>query len=205
MIMELITAREAFDKGFTRYFTGKPCKNGHIVERMISNGSCVDCLNEKTIERRKRDRQDIYEATKVWRLKNPDARKIEAEKYRKKHPDKVKANQDAYRARNPELVRQRNKDAKARMRATNPEREKERLKRYYARKEREKWEEAGRPRPDVCDICDTNDRRIVFDHCHTKGNFRGWLCDLCNLTLGYTKDNVDILKKMIKYLESNGG
>lgn len=26
-----------------RYFTGKPCKNGHLSERSISNGGCLEC------------------------------------------------------------------------------------------------------------------------------------------------------------------
>src|SRR5690606_23080923 len=98
--MEIISAREAFNKGLTRYFTGKECSYGHLDERMISNGSCVSCLNE----RRKRTRQDKYEATKVWRLKNPDARRVEAENYRKKYPEKVSANAKAYRERNIDEV-----------------------------------------------------------------------------------------------------
>lgn len=26
-----------------RYFTGKPCKNGHITERAAANGGCMEC------------------------------------------------------------------------------------------------------------------------------------------------------------------
>ena len=28
-----------------RYFTGRPCKRGHIAERYVSTGACVACLN----------------------------------------------------------------------------------------------------------------------------------------------------------------
>jgi len=202
--MKLITARQAFDKGLTRYFTGKPCKNGHVVERMISNGSCVDCLNEKSVERRKRNKQDIYEATKVWRLKNPGARTEEARKYREKHPDKVKANADAYRARNPDKVRQSARESKRRMRAINPEQEKRRQSEYYARQELKKTQEAGRPRADKCELC-LEDGLTVFDHCHDKGHFRGWICDRCNRVLGCVKDDLNLLQKMKDYLENDRG
>lgn len=63
--MKPITAREAFDKGLKRYYTGLPCKFGHTDERMISNGSCVSCLKD----RRDRTRERNYEKVKEWRKK----------------------------------------------------------------------------------------------------------------------------------------
>ena len=37
------TAKEAKAANETRYFTGKPCKNGHISERFTANRECVAC------------------------------------------------------------------------------------------------------------------------------------------------------------------
>lgn len=34
---------EALRLGLTRYFTGKPCKRGHVAERLTSCGRCYDC------------------------------------------------------------------------------------------------------------------------------------------------------------------
>ena len=31
----------------THYFTGKPCKHGHIANRLSSNGTCVECMRLK--------------------------------------------------------------------------------------------------------------------------------------------------------------
>jgi len=45
----------------------------------------------------------------------------------------------------------------------------------------------------------------VFDHCHDKGHFRGWICDRCNKTLGLVYDDIDLLKKLISYLEATDG
>lgn len=42
--MELISCKEAKEKGLKRYFTGKPCKHGHIAERHVTGG-CVVCAN----------------------------------------------------------------------------------------------------------------------------------------------------------------
>lgn len=75
---------------------------------------------------------------------------------------------------------------------------------YYVRKAERLNEIAGRPRPEVCDICRGNEHRIVFDHCHVKGHFRGWICCRCNRTLGLAKDNRELLTKMLIYLEDHG-
>jgi len=49
--------------------------------------------------------------------------------------------------------------------------------------------EAGRPKPDHCELCGDVARRITFDHCHQRGVFRGWLCDSCNTILGHAQDD----------------
>jgi hypothetical protein len=109
--------------------------------------------------------------------------------------------------------------------ASNPEKKRAKQRRYQDRKpkdrklaesrrdhqtERQRREArlaaiAGRPRPDTCDICrEKNTRRndvIAFDHCHTHGHFRGWLCDRCNTVLGSAEDNPSLLRQMADYLE----
>lgn len=54
-----------------------------------------------------------------------------------------------------------------------------------------------------CGVCGTSDpeRRWHFDHCHTTGRARGVLCGGCNHLLGNAKDNTDILRRAIQYLE----
>lgn len=61
---------------------------------------------------------------------------------------------------------------------------------------------AGRKKPEICDICENN-TKICFDHDHKTGKFRGWLCNRCNLILGHAKDDKELLKSLIKYLEKN--
>lgn len=35
---------EARAAGLHRYFTGQPCKHGHIAERLVSNHTCLECV-----------------------------------------------------------------------------------------------------------------------------------------------------------------
>lgn len=38
------TRAEAKAKGVMRFFTGKPCKRGHVAERYTANPNCIECL-----------------------------------------------------------------------------------------------------------------------------------------------------------------
>jgi len=39
-----IARHAAWQAGKVRFFTGIPCKHGHIAERFVSSGGCVECV-----------------------------------------------------------------------------------------------------------------------------------------------------------------
>lgn len=45
----IISRDAAHALGFTRYYTGLPCKHGHIAERLIANTGCVECVYRKRL------------------------------------------------------------------------------------------------------------------------------------------------------------
>ena len=45
-MQELITPSEARDKGLKHYFTGRPCKHGHVDRRDTKGGRCLGCSRE---------------------------------------------------------------------------------------------------------------------------------------------------------------
>lgn len=58
----------------------------------------------------------------------------------------------------------------------------------------------------ICGIDKVDNRQhkhFHIDHNHNTGKIRGLLCSKCNTLLGASKDNIDILKNAIKYLEEN--
>lgn len=75
---------------------------------------------------------------------------------------------------------------------------------YYKKKNHPDYKEAIKNKPDRCEICSVLEsdlkRKLAFDHCHTTGKFRGWLCITCNTGLGYARDDTKILQNMINYL-----
>lgn len=52
-----------------------------------------------------------------------------------------------------------------------------------------------------CFICNEKCKELVIDHCHKTGEIRKLLCRRCNSSLGFIKENVNILRNMISYLE----
>lgn len=80
-----MTARsEAMAKGETRYFTGEPCKHGHVSERMVSTRTCVQC-------KQKRD--------KDWHYLNPEKSIAKGRSYLERNRDKDLANVQARQRR----------------------------------------------------------------------------------------------------------
>ncbi len=59
----------------------------------------------------------------------------------------------------------------------------------------------------VCFICkqpEELNQRLCVDHDHETGKIRKLLCNQCNRVLGYTKENVTLLKEFIKYIRRLG-
>jgi hypothetical protein len=69
-----------------------------------------------------------------------------------------------------------------------------------------KLEQQGRAYPfsGCCDVCGQKPakKRLAFDHDHTTGAFRGWLCHGCNLILGFAEDSPQRLRALAKYLDN---
>ena len=55
-------------------------------------------------------------------------------------------------------------------------------------------------KPSECEVCGSNNR-IVYDHCHKTGEFRGWICNACNVALGLVSDDPGILRALARYIE----
>jgi hypothetical protein len=134
-----------------------------------------------------------------------------------KDPERARAYQKNYRAKNPQKVRRAIRDWEARHpeykiahyigQADNRKawRDKQPADydnvRHRKAHRRDREMRLGRTRPDVCDACGGADGPICYDHCHTRGHPRGWLCNGCNIALGMVKDDPARLLKLVAYLK----
>jgi len=64
--MEIVTLKNAIEQELPRYFTGKPCKHGHICERYVSSYHCVECGKDRA---------------KKWIKNNPEKRSASSREY----------------------------------------------------------------------------------------------------------------------------
>lgn len=99
--------------GLKRYSTGKACQNGHVAERLVSDGRCVECCKEKRarlLEHREAEiKQYQAEYRRAYYQKNK-ARCIKlSASWKEKNREAVRANKSEWRAKN--LVKERVRDA----------------------------------------------------------------------------------------------
>lgn len=63
MQLQILSRKDAVAKGIKHYFTGKPCKRGHVAKRLVSTCVCVFCAyesqqNTETVERKAKHYQN---------------------------------------------------------------------------------------------------------------------------------------------------
>lgn len=73
--------------------------------------------------------------------------------------------------------------------------------------EKNKWQK-NKPtnEPFECPICAKRTiagvtSKVVLDHNHRTGEVRGWVCDSCNTGIGRFKDDIELIKRAIRFVE----
>ena len=73
-----VSRAEAKASGISQYFTGKPCKQGHVAPKFTSSGSCAECLAARR-----------REYMRKWSAENPELKKQRAAEWYDKNREKV--------------------------------------------------------------------------------------------------------------------
>lgn len=79
--MTIITRNEAKAQGLLRYFTGKPCKHGHTVERFVRQHECVECSRLRCERWRSANPAILKKLKSEWRLNNMQAVRLQRRAY----------------------------------------------------------------------------------------------------------------------------
>ena len=83
------TRSEALRIGSKWYFTGKPCKRGHIAKRYtVSCGTCADCFPAIQAAYRKRTRAARSQYNAAWSAANRDKNAAKTARYRARNPER---------------------------------------------------------------------------------------------------------------------
>jgi hypothetical protein len=88
------TRKAALLNGDTQYFSGLPCKHGHIAARRAKTGECLDCR---------------YIALTKWRKENPHQVKKHNDTQYVSHSESLKARSRKFYIQNVEVLREKSK------------------------------------------------------------------------------------------------
>lgn len=206
-LSELPCSRSAAKRaGNNFYFTGKPCKHGHIAKRYTRYGGCTACeAREKTAATCK-DPVKLHERRLASARRNKD--KVNARNRSRRDPERERARGKAYYEQNKEQMLAKNRAyAKA-----NPDKRRANSRRsQHRRRVLERGADGF-----YCEIDLVRIRKAQRDRCgscrvglnggghvdHIRPLARGgsnwpaniqWLCEPCNLSKGH-RDPVDFMR-----------
>jgi hypothetical protein len=87
--MEVISRDVAIERGLKVYFTGEPCKNGHLTYRKVVSRNCSLCEKEYKALLYTKNRERIREEQKQYYLENSDHIKAKVKEYKDSNKDLV--------------------------------------------------------------------------------------------------------------------
>jgi hypothetical protein len=102
---DTVSRKLAKARGLKFYFTGKPCSKGHVAERYVSGGPCVECARSSVKDAqvaakwRNENKSSIAERMCTWRAENKDRLSDQKKVYYRENKEIFYANNAKRRAR----------------------------------------------------------------------------------------------------------
>lgn len=100
--MEKISRKEALAQGLTQYYTGKPCKYGHVDFRYVCDHRCAECARIKADKYKKNNPHKVMEHRARWKERyhsEPHIREkaiADTARWVRENKEKARAYQKAY-------------------------------------------------------------------------------------------------------------
>lgn len=159
--------------------------------------SCKSCEKQYRIDNKNR----ISDRNKMYRKNNKDKLNMYSKIWRLENKDRIKEYQKKWELDNKQILSEQSKKYY--------ENHKEQYRRSHMRRfygiTLEEFNKILDKQDNKCKICKNNfknSKDTHIDHCHETGKIRDLLCADCNKMIGTAKENVEILKEAIKYLEN---
>lgn len=137
----ILTRVQAKALGLARYFTGEPCKHGHIDERQVRSQSCMQCQRDSALKQLLKNPEKMRERNRLWALANSDKKRELHQRWRKENPEAAAK----WRLENPE----KEKEIGRKYRLANTKKTKEANRRWrtenkdYAKEQQKLWRAAN--------------------------------------------------------------
>lgn len=109
LCIQIVSRQAAKVAGLSNYFSGKPCKYGHVSQRSVCSSNCLECL---VSYRQKPEVKEKVRQAMRDRYQTPDGRQAAADSAKKYHRrnrdvilEKMKARNSAYYQANKERIK----------------------------------------------------------------------------------------------------
>jgi 5-methylcytosine-specific restriction endonuclease McrA len=173
-VMQLISRKEAANKGLKHYYTGQPCVYGHVSLRLVSSKVCMECAKIKTKN---------YRAKNIEVCRDKDRARYQQNKtyYLDKNKRFLETNPEYFHNYNTSV---KGKQAKLKWTALNPEKYEENyLKQNATLKARARKSLCKAKRKGVEKLSQVNFEKLWEDSCG--------LCYLCGLAMVSGEEHYD--------------
>jgi len=81
LTMKVTSRQEAIAQGLKHYFTGKPCKHGHLALRFTNRRQCLECNRLAALAKYFEDPQASTEKVAAWREANRESYLLKGRAY----------------------------------------------------------------------------------------------------------------------------
>lgn len=150
-------------------------------------------------ERKRRQR----EASERWTKAHPEEALARFRRYEAAHKEARAARRKARRAANLGAVRVKEQAWRDAHRELRREWSRQAQRRSTVKRFGIDYERVAAAQGGGCAVCSSKPhprKRLAIDHDHATGAFRGLLCDGCNRALGFVRDDISRLERLIVYL-----
>lgn len=113
----LLPRKIATERGIPRYFTGVPCKHGHICEKYTKKASCVECSRFFTREHYK-DPENLEKKrirNSAWNSENRDLANSMSRDWQKINRQRVRDNCSRWKSENKDKVNSYTRNRRAKL------------------------------------------------------------------------------------------
>jgi 5-methylcytosine-specific restriction endonuclease McrA len=142
--LPIVTLAEAREAGLLYYFTGKPCKRGHIAERHVSGRSCLECHHVRSKQWYESNKDVALVQSQGRYLANREVRLAQSKIVNERNREVIEArrfanraiaaaNSKAWRQANPEWFRELRRQRRLRKRNAEGSHTGEEIKQLFAK------------------------------------------------------------------------
>ena len=108
--LHIIDKETAKILGMVTYFTGQPCKRGHVSERYTKSQHCLACLDLTSSRWKEENYERVKERAREWNEDNREHIRERSRKWREDNPKRIKETSEKYRRENVERNNERSRN-----------------------------------------------------------------------------------------------